>query len=172
MNDENIHNKQKGEKTVVTLSHILTEITDKYNKDYDVQKVPDEYKYFYSLRPPPISVKKYIWRLKEYAECSELCFLCASIYIDRMMVRNPGIILNSYSFHRLFLTALVVAIKYLDDEVMTMTGYANIGGTTREELTYLEKIFVKSIKYELYIDADTFDKYFRCIDGASVAENQ
>ena len=70
---------------------------------------------FHGLRPPSISVGKYLERICKYINCSPSCFVAAYIYIDRLIQRHPTLIISSLNVHRLLITSIMVAAKFLDD---------------------------------------------------------
>eukprot|EP01052_Picozoa_sp_SAG31_P025446 SAG31_NODE_2230_length_6144_cov_3.629115_8_plen_91_part_00 len=59
---------------------------------------------FHALKPPAISVHKYLQRIFQYANCSRSCFVVALIYIDRIIQRNANFMITSLNIHRLLIT--------------------------------------------------------------------
>eukprot|EP00831_Metopus_contortus_P082385 TRINITY_DN8891_c0_g1_i3.p1 TRINITY_DN8891_c0_g1~~TRINITY_DN8891_c0_g1_i3.p1 ORF type:complete len:207 (+),score=5.98 TRINITY_DN8891_c0_g1_i3:98-718(+) len=114
---------------------------------------------FQASRVPGISIPAYLDRIARYSHCSPSCFIVAFLYIDRILQMNPDFHLNSFSIHRLILSALVVAIKYLDDEYYTLIDYAKIGGISAREMAFLEAEFLKYLRYSLYISQELFEEY-------------
>ena len=114
---------------------------------------------FESISAPNISIYSYINRLHEYAQCSSACFLVAFVYIDRIIQANPDFGLNPQKLHRFILTALVVAIKYLDDSYASNAAYAALGGISVEELNLLELSFIVLLRFNFFVNPQVFQKY-------------
>lgn len=56
-------------------------------------------------------------------------------------------------------TAMILAIKYLDDRKQKLAVYAKIGGISIKELSFLELEFLESIDYNLYVHPILFYRY-------------
>lgn len=76
---------------------------------------PQKLTVFHGLRAPTISIEKYLERIFKYANCSPSCFVVAYAYIDRFIHQQPGIPITSLNVHRLLITSVMVAAKFLDD---------------------------------------------------------
>lgn len=70
---------------------------------------------FHGLKAPSISVQKYVERIFKYANCSPSCFVVAYAYLDRFIHQQPGLPITSLNVHRLLITSVMVAAKFLDD---------------------------------------------------------
>jgi hypothetical protein len=107
--------------------------------------------YFNSVCVPAISIRSYLYRIKLYANSSDSCYILAFIYLDRLLQNDPGFILNNQNIHRLILSAVVLAIKYLDD-------YYPLS-VSLEELNKLETVMLKLLHYNLHIDNKLYFQY-------------
>lgn len=58
--------------------------------------------------------------------------------------------------NRFMLIAIIVAIKYHDDDYYRNDYYAKVGGISIKELNSLEKEFLKLLDFKLYISKDLF----------------
>lgn len=115
--------------------------------------------HFNAVRIPAISIRAYLARIHQYADCSESCYILAFIYIDRLLQKNPGVVLSSRNIHRLLLSAVVLAIKYSDDIYADNLTYAKIGGVALEELNILERDMLRLLHYSLFTHADVYFQY-------------
>jgi hypothetical protein len=70
---------------------------------------------FHGLRAPSISIAKYLERIFKYTSCSPSCFVVGYIFIDRLIHRQPDLLVTSLNVHRLLITSVMVATKTLDD---------------------------------------------------------
>ena len=81
---------------------------------------------------PGIPVRRYVERIYRYAGCSPACFVVAYVYLDRLARGRVGegeedvgkgsdeaaaavVSIDSYSVHRLLITSVLVAAKFMDD---------------------------------------------------------
>lgn len=70
---------------------------------------------FHGLRAPTISIDKYLDRIYKYSNCSPSCFVVAYILLDRIVQRHPDMPVTSLNVHRLLISSVMVAAKFLDD---------------------------------------------------------
>ncbi|GKU86591.1 hypothetical protein SLEP1_g1099 [Rubroshorea leprosula] len=113
---------------------------------------------FHGLRVPPISIQKYIDRMFKYAGCSPSCFVIAYIYVDRFL-QKTNIHLTSLNVHRLLITSVMVAAKFIDDAFFNNAYYARIGGISTAELNRLEMKFLFNLDFRLQVSVKTFQIY-------------
>lgn len=78
-------------------------------------KKEDVFTIFHSSEAPTISIRQYVERIFNYSNCSTCCFVVAYVYIERFL-RSRGVRLTSLNVHRLFITSVLVAAKFMDDE--------------------------------------------------------
>lgn len=70
---------------------------------------------FHGQRPPNISPRQYIERIATYSGCSPCCLAMGMKYLDKLREKDAMYELNSLNFHRLVLTATLIASKFVDD---------------------------------------------------------
>ena len=70
---------------------------------------------YHGLRPPNISIRRYLERINKYSSCSPSCFVVGFIYIDHLVHKRPNVPVISLNVHRLLITSIMVATKLLDD---------------------------------------------------------
>ncbi|EPS72561.1 hypothetical protein M569_02197, partial [Genlisea aurea] len=113
---------------------------------------------FHGLRPPSLTIRQYIHRIFKYSSCSPSCFVVAHIYLDRY-VHRTRLRWNSLNIHRLLITSLVVAAKFMDDLFFKNSYYARVGGISTAELNELELKFLFAIDFRLFVSVQTFMNY-------------
>lgn len=69
---------------------------------------------FHGSRAPAMSVRQYLERICKYSSCRASSFVVAYIYINRFLERTGGF-LTSLNVHRLLITSVVVASKFIDN---------------------------------------------------------
>ena len=72
---------------------------------------------FRATTKPGISVRAYMARIARFAGCSPACYVVAYVYLDRLLRRGRRLALavDSHSVHRLLITAVLAAVKFMDD---------------------------------------------------------
>ena len=61
--------------------------------------------------------------------------------------------------HKLLFAAIVLAIKYNEDEIYRNDYYADIAGVDIKELNAMESELLFKLNFELYVDSDVFMTY-------------
>ncbi|KAF2069360.1 hypothetical protein CYY_009322 [Polysphondylium violaceum] len=113
---------------------------------------------------PKISVADYLVRLVKFSPCSKECFIMIIVYIDRI-ISKAGFIINSYNIHRLLITSILVASKYIDDIFYNNEYYSQIGGISRNELNRLEISFLNLLQFDLSCPLHTYLDYYSKLDS-------
>lgn len=99
--------------------------------------------YFIGQEVPSITVRDYVKRAVAHVHCSPECFVFAITYLRRVV--DKGFPFNLKTVHRLFITALTVAVKSRDDFFFTMSHYGKIGGLSTKDLCEMELRFFVNI---------------------------
>lgn len=119
---------------------------------------------FDSASIPALHVNRYIMRLGRHFGCSRTCFVMALMFIDRVVARCPGsVAVSQRNVHRLYLASLMVAAKFWDDDYFPNAHYAKCGGVTLKEMNRLEHFLLRCLRYELYIEPETYSDYMRAL---------
>jgi len=119
----------------------------------------DDEKMFFSLESQPFSMEFYVDRLVTYCNCSTSAFVVALAYLDKVQVKCRALSLTQQNCHRLLSTALLLAIKFLDDEVCKQDFYAQVFGLNTEELNQLELTMLKLLDWNLFFDHNMYNRY-------------
>ncbi|OVA12562.1 Cyclin PHO80-like [Macleaya cordata] len=98
------------------LSSLLEEVVQKHEKLLETTKKKDDVTIFHSIRAPTLSIQQYMDRIFKYAGFSSSCFIVAYIYMDRFLQR-VDVHLTSLNVHRLLITSLMIAAKFIDDSL-------------------------------------------------------
>jgi len=114
---------------------------------------------FHGPQPPPCSPISFLRRLVRHAHCSETAFVTALYYLDIIALRRPELAINALNIHRLFLTATLLASKYLDDVRHDNSHYAYIGELDVSEINRLEMEGLVILNYGLFIKPSDFSNY-------------
>ncbi|KAK1325271.1 Cyclin-U4-1 [Acorus calamus] len=144
-------------RVITFLSSLLQRVAESNDTD---RSEPQRVSVFDGLTRPAISVQSYLERIFRYANCSPSCYVVAYIYLDRFARRHPSLPINSYNVHRLLITSVLVAAKFMDDVCYNNAYYAKVGGISTAEMNFLEVDFLFGLSFQLNMTPDTFNSYF------------
>ncbi|XP_015697168.2 cyclin-P4-1 [Oryza brachyantha] len=114
---------------------------------------------FHGLTKPAISVGGYLERIFRFANCSPSCYVVAYIYLDRFLRRRPALAVDSFNVHRLLITSVLTAVKFVDDICYNNAYFARVGGISLMEMNYLEVDFLFGIAFDLNVTPAAFASY-------------
>ncbi|XP_047340823.1 cyclin-U4-1-like [Impatiens glandulifera] len=129
--------------------------TNDLSRGFRTQKIS----VFHGLTRPSISIQSYLERIFKYANCSPSCFVVAYVYLDRFAQRQPSLPINSFNVHRLLITSVMVAAKFMDDMYYNNAYYGKVGGISTEEMNFLEVDFLFGLGFHLNVTPSTFYTY-------------
>eukprot|EP01066_Platyproteum_vivax_P005257 Platyproteum_vivax@DN1667_c0_g1_i1.p1 len=105
-----------------------------------------------------IPLVSYINRIHDLFQCSNEAYVIALIYMDRI-VHTDQLRINKRNIHRMFLTSLMIATKFIDDYYLTNVDYALAGYCTLKCINELERLFLSIIEYKLHVMPSEFVKF-------------
>ncbi|KAA8550869.1 hypothetical protein F0562_002553 [Nyssa sinensis] len=140
------------------LSSLLERSVQKNEMLLETKQIKDVVTIFHGSRAPSLGIQQYIDRIFTYSCCSPSCFVVAHIFVDRF-IQCTDVHLNSLNVHRLLITSVMVAAKFIDDAFFNNAYYAKVGGVSTAELNRLEMKFLFSIDFRLNVSVQTFRKY-------------
>ncbi|KAH7427221.1 hypothetical protein KP509_10G034800 [Ceratopteris richardii] len=168
--DDGAHGRKKKPRVVTVLATYLEKMVAR-NDEYVVQEMQqagggrgyirgfDQLTAFHGMKAPGIGVARYVERIYKYAHCSPSCFVVAYAYLDRFIHRHPGVPVTSLNIHRLLITSVMVAAKFLDDAYYNNAYYAKVGGVTTAEINRLELEFLFTLGFRLQVTTHIFESY-------------
>jgi len=122
---------------------------------------------FHCITAPSISIKLYLQKIVKFTRCSEESLVLSLIYIDRLNARNTRLRVSSKNFHKLFLTSIVCAMKFYDDQYFSNKYYGQVGGVPTKELNLMEERFLFDIQFDLSVSSTIYNKYHKYIMRAA-----
>ena len=114
---------------------------------------------FHALQAPSVSPSDYLYRLIKHSHCTRSAFIIAFYYLERVAEKGVDLGINSLSVHRLLLTAVLLAIKYLEDVLYDNAHFAIVGGLDVQELNMLELDMLKVLNFRLHISPEEFTEF-------------
>ncbi|XP_022895770.1 cyclin-U4-1-like [Olea europaea var. sylvestris] len=144
-------------KLISFLSSLLRRVAESndLNPSFQTQKIS----VFHGLTRPTISIQTYLDRIFKYANCSPCCYVAAYVYLDRFTQCQPALPINSFNVHRLLITSVMVAAKFMDDKYYNNAYYAKVGGISTTEMNFLEVDFLFGLGFNLNVKPNTFYAY-------------
>jgi hypothetical protein len=118
-----------------------------------------------------MQLSDYVSHVHWFSECSGPCLVLALLYLDRVLSKDAKVVFNGETSHRLFLTSLVVALKFHDDDFVPYPNacYAEVGKVCVDDLNIMEKHFCKSIGWQFHVTPEEYTEYFNRIVEAAPA---
>ncbi|XP_028770911.1 cyclin-P3-1 [Neltuma alba] len=126
---------------------------------------------FHGTKAPNMSLRQYMERIYKYSRCSPCCFVIAQIYMERYFQRKSGY-LTSFNVHRLLITTIMVAAKFVDDGCYSNGHYARVGGVSTAEMNRMELELLFSLDFRLFITTEVFCRYCQQLDQEVVQQHQ
>eukprot|EP00179_Madagascaria_erythrocladioides_P008350 CAMPEP_0198309980 /NCGR_PEP_ID=MMETSP1450-20131203/2186_1 /TAXON_ID=753684 ORGANISM="Madagascaria erythrocladiodes, Strain CCMP3234" /NCGR_SAMPLE_ID=MMETSP1450 /ASSEMBLY_ACC=CAM_ASM_001115 /LENGTH=321 /DNA_ID=CAMNT_0044012765 /DNA_START=284 /DNA_END=1249 /DNA_ORIENTATION=+ len=127
----------------------------------DVVNLPDPdevISIFYSKEKPNFALQVYINRLVQYIDASESVFYTALLYMTRLQRKHPRMRIDDYNVHRILTTSIVLASKFLEDNVYTNRHYAHAGGMANlEEMNQLETELLHLMEFDLNVSPEMYN---------------
>jgi len=120
---------------------------------------PAEKSCFHAVRAATISMKDYMERIRMYFYCSDMCFVLAFVFLNRLITSQADDILTPLSAHRLVLTSMMIAAKFHDDVLYENSFYAKVGGVRTKEINSLEARFLILLDWRLQVGPEEYRFY-------------
>eukprot|EP01066_Platyproteum_vivax_P011177 Platyproteum_vivax@DN5070_c0_g1_i1.p1 len=137
------------EKIVGVVPAILSEFLD---------VVSDRKTVFDSDFSERLTILEYLTRINGHFMCSNDAYVIALIYMDRVpLCKNFPI--NRNNVYLIFLTCLVLAVKFIDDHYMSNAKYARGGYCTLKALNRMEQKLLGVLNYNLHVLPPEFIRF-------------
>lgn len=106
--------KGRNPKVLSLLASLLQKFVEENETWLQTTHTKDNPTVFHGSRAPTLTIQQYVERIFKYSRCSPSCFVVAHIYIDRL-IQSKNIILTSLNVHRLLITSIMLATKFIDE---------------------------------------------------------
>ncbi|CAL0328162.1 unnamed protein product [Lupinus luteus] len=146
-------------KIISFLSSLLNRVAESNDLNKQLM-IHQKISVFHGLTRPTITIQSYLERIFKYANCSPSCLIVAYVYLDRFTQMQPSLPINSFNVHRLLITSVMVAAKFMDDIYYNNAYYAKVGGITTIEMNFLEVDFLFGLGFHLNVTPCTFQAYY------------
>ena len=155
---------------IEAISQTLTTILDD-NKNLENYKeiIKNQSKMVFSANTvPKISIKDYLTRIQTYSNIEKSTMILSLIYIDRIC-EIADLTLTYFNIHRILFAAVLMAIKYNEDNFYDNKFYSEIAGVKLKELKMIEYTFLDLIDFQMFIDDETYEKYQQYLENIEVS---
>jgi hypothetical protein len=168
---QNEESKIKNSELIQSISDILSKILEENKKLPNIKEIiSKQNKMCFSYNSiPKISIKDYLERIQEYTCLEQNTLILSLIYIDRLCEIGK-IILTYYNIHKILFGAILIAIKYNEDNFYDNKYYAQIAGVKISELKLMELNFIRFIDYQMFVPEEIFTNYRDYLN--SLSKNQ
>jgi hypothetical protein len=160
--------KMVGSRAVMSAYSAIAEQLAQIGKDFAGKKSTNTCKIqdvFSGTNVPKISIENYVERICQFTNSSDSTLVMSLIYIDRLIDSQKGLFqVHAFNIHRLILVSTMTAAKFAEDKNFKNSYWCQVGGVSKDELNYMEKIFLFSIKFELHADQELFEQYQRFLN--------
>jgi len=110
---------------------------------------------FFSAEKQKFQLEAYVRRVVGLVNGSSSLFFASLCYMNRMAEADSRLVANAYNVHRLWITAVVLASKVLEDEVYSNEHYARMGGVpTLAEMNKLEACMLNKLSFRMHISPE------------------
>ncbi|XP_051147019.1 cyclin-U2-1-like [Andrographis paniculata] len=119
---------------------------------------------FDGVETPDMTIQSYLERIFRYTRAAPPVYVVAYVYIDRLSQNLPEFRIGAANVHRLLITTIMVASKYVEDMNYRNSYYAKVGGLSTQEMNKLEMEFLFEMKFKLHVNVSVFESYCRHLE--------
>ena len=158
--EENKEPKAKNIKLINSISNALTTILEENKKLENFKEIiRKQSKMVFSAKSiPNISINDYLTRIQLYSGIEKSTLILSLIQIDHIC-KKTELILSYYNIHRLLFTAVLISIKFNEDNYYDNKFYAEIAGVKLKELKMLEYTFMELNDFNVFISHKEYEQY-------------
>ncbi|KAF2075988.1 hypothetical protein CYY_002695 [Polysphondylium violaceum] len=146
---------------------VLSDMISNMLTDEDLDNnssLSDQLQVFNVDQVPDISIHDYIQRVFKYLPFGTDIFIFSTIYLDRLIQKNPKII-SKLNIHRLFMASILASSKFHNDKSLNNRYYAQVGGVPLWEMNLLEVNFLTLLNWNLFVDTEIFNAFKNSIQS-------
>ncbi|KAI3731975.1 hypothetical protein L1987_63170 [Smallanthus sonchifolius] len=106
-----------------------------------------------------MTIQSYLERIFRYTRAEPSVYVIAYAYINRFCSALPEFRITGRNVHRLLITTIMVASKYVEDMNYRNSYFAKVGGITTEEMNTLELEFLFLMNFRMHVNVSVFESY-------------
>ncbi|CAG9574661.1 putative cyclin 11 [Leishmania major strain Friedlin] len=119
---------------------------------------PHGFHLFQSERPSG-SYVALLTRFAEYTYISVSTLLASVIYLDRLCLRHPRLLLTTRNIEKLLVAAVRVASKIVDLRSVNNKNFASVFSVPVQDMNELESEFLKLMNFDFFLSPKEFNNY-------------
>ncbi|CAM42370.1 putative cyclin 11 [Leishmania braziliensis MHOM/BR/75/M2904] len=119
---------------------------------------PHGFHLFQSERPSG-SYVALLTRFAEYTYISVSTLLSAVIYLDRLCLRHPRLLLTTRNIEKLLVAAVRIASKVVDLRSVNNKNFASVFSVPVQDMNELESEFLKLMSFDVFLSPKEFNNY-------------
>ncbi|KAK4476492.1 hypothetical protein RD792_015646 [Penstemon davidsonii] len=108
---------------------------------------------------PDMTIQSYLERIFRYTRAGPSVYVVAYVYIDRFCELYPEFRIGVRNVHRLLITTIMVASKYVEDMNYRNSYFGRVGGLSTMDMNNLEFEFLFLMKFKLHVNVSVFESY-------------
>ncbi|XP_043689349.1 cyclin-U2-1-like [Telopea speciosissima] len=108
---------------------------------------------------PDMTIQSYLERIFRYTRAGPPVYVVAYVYIDRLLQILPEFRITYSNVHRLLITTIMVASKFVEDMNYRNSYFAKVGGLTTKDMNKLEIDFLFLMGFKLHVNVSVFESY-------------
>lgn len=108
--------------------------------------------------------KRFCLQVLSSTQLTESAVYLGLKYICHLLESNPSIEGAEGSEYRLFIVALMLANKFLDDNTFTNKTWSEVSGMKVQDLNIMESEFLEALEYTLFVRDDDYKKWKSILD--------
>ena len=89
------------------------------------------------------------------------------MYIDRFVTYRPEVAITIRNVHRLWITAFMLAVKFLDDDHYVNQRFASVGRISLKEMNHFESTFLFCVGFDLHLR--DYNEYIRRLETQAMS---
>ncbi|XP_031129107.1 cyclin-U2-1-like [Ipomoea triloba] len=113
---------------------------------------------------PDMSIQSYLERIFRYTRAGPSVYVVSYVYIDRFSHLYPDFRITAKNVHRLLITTIMLASKYVEDMSYRNAYFARVGGLTTKEMNRLEIEFLFLMGFKMHVNLSVFHSYCRHLE--------
>ncbi|KAJ4951367.1 hypothetical protein NE237_028199 [Protea cynaroides] len=108
---------------------------------------------------PDMTIQSFLERIFRYTRVGSPVYVVAYVYIDRLCQIFPEFRITYSNVHRLLITTIMLASKFVEDMNYRNSYFAKVGGLTTKEMNKLEIDFLFLMGFKLHVNVSVFESY-------------
>nr|XP_043626602.1 cyclin-U2-1-like [Erigeron canadensis] len=128
-------------------------------QQYGSSKTSRRVRVFDCNETPDMTIQSYLERIFRYTRAGPSVYVVAYVYIDRFCRSLPEFRITAHNVHRLLITTIMVASKYVEDMNYRNSYFARVGGITTKEMNTLELEFLFLMNFKMHVNVSVFESY-------------